>query len=248
MRGFAGNMCRDTVIATVRPCGRRRPHPAAADLVRRRDRRADRAVRRHAGQLGGEDGQPAGRRRGPGPGDRAAVLLPPHWQTAAVLLGCWAAGLAVDLDDLRTRRRAVRHRRPGRRRQAHRRPASATPSAWPRWPPPLREVPAGFADYVVEVRGHGDHFTPYAEDRPGQTRRWPGAIAADPRGAVPARDQRGRRLGLARRRPGADRRRRPSGSARLAARAARRGRHDRPVRTARPSRLRAPGRRREASP
>ena len=30
---------------------------------------------------------------GLGPGDRAAVPLPPHWQTAAVLLGCWSAGL-----------------------------------------------------------------------------------------------------------------------------------------------------------
>ncbi|WDZ83007.1 TIGR03089 family protein [Micromonospora cathayae] len=29
------------------------------------------------------------------PGDRAAVLLPPHWQTAVVLMGCWAAGVAV---------------------------------------------------------------------------------------------------------------------------------------------------------
>jgi len=29
------------------------------------------------------------------PGDQAAVLLPPHWQTAAVLLGAWSAGLAV---------------------------------------------------------------------------------------------------------------------------------------------------------
>jgi uncharacterized protein (TIGR03089 family) len=28
-------------------------------------------------------------------GDRAAVLLPPHWQTAGVLLGAWAAGVAV---------------------------------------------------------------------------------------------------------------------------------------------------------
>ena len=28
-------------------------------------------------------------------GDRAAVLLPPHWQTAAVLLGAWSAGLKV---------------------------------------------------------------------------------------------------------------------------------------------------------
>src|SRR5689334_14922576 len=32
---------------------------------------------------------------GLGPGDRAEVRLPPHWQTAAVLLGCWAAGLEV---------------------------------------------------------------------------------------------------------------------------------------------------------
>src|SRR5215468_11711046 len=34
---------------------------------------------------------------GLGPGDRALVLLPPHWQTAAVLLGCWSAGLSVVL-------------------------------------------------------------------------------------------------------------------------------------------------------
>jgi uncharacterized protein (TIGR03089 family) len=31
------------------------------------------------------------------PGDRAAVLLPPHWQTAAVLLGLWSAGVAVSI-------------------------------------------------------------------------------------------------------------------------------------------------------
>jgi uncharacterized protein (TIGR03089 family) len=28
-------------------------------------------------------------------GSRAAVLLPPHWQTAVVLLGCWATGVEV---------------------------------------------------------------------------------------------------------------------------------------------------------
>jgi uncharacterized protein (TIGR03089 family) len=28
-------------------------------------------------------------------GDRAAVLLPPHWQTAAILLGLWSSGIAV---------------------------------------------------------------------------------------------------------------------------------------------------------
>jgi uncharacterized protein (TIGR03089 family) len=30
-------------------------------------------------------------------GGRAAALLPPHWQTAAVLLGSWAAGLSVNV-------------------------------------------------------------------------------------------------------------------------------------------------------
>jgi uncharacterized protein (TIGR03089 family) len=32
---------------------------------------------------------------GLGTGNRAAVLLPPHWQTAAVVLGAWSAGLTV---------------------------------------------------------------------------------------------------------------------------------------------------------
>ncbi|MET7804131.1 TIGR03089 family protein [Micromonospora chersina] len=29
------------------------------------------------------------------PGDRVAVLLPPHWRTAAVLIGAWSVGLSV---------------------------------------------------------------------------------------------------------------------------------------------------------
>src|SRR5436190_11821700 len=29
------------------------------------------------------------------PGDRAVTLLPPHWQSAAILLGCWSAGISV---------------------------------------------------------------------------------------------------------------------------------------------------------
>ena len=35
---------------------------------------------------------------GLGPGSRAAVLLPPHWQTAAVLLGAWSVGVSVSFD------------------------------------------------------------------------------------------------------------------------------------------------------
>ncbi|WP_422773330.1 TIGR03089 family protein [Plantactinospora sp. WMMC1484] len=102
---------------------------------------------------------------GVAPGDPAGVLLPPHWQTAAVLLGCWSAGLAVD------------GARPGERAghpvevlfAAADRVAEA--DAWPAGEryalalaplaAPLRDLPAGWTDYVVEVRGHGDHFAPY---------------------------------------------------------------------------------------
>jgi uncharacterized protein (TIGR03089 family) len=35
-------------------------------------------------------------------GGRAAVLLPPHWQTAAVLLGAWTAGVSVNFHSAAT--------------------------------------------------------------------------------------------------------------------------------------------------
>jgi uncharacterized protein (TIGR03089 family) len=51
-----------------------------------------------ATDLGGWAARTAGLLRdgwGLGIGSRAAVLLPPHWQTAAVLLGAWSIGVAV---------------------------------------------------------------------------------------------------------------------------------------------------------
>jgi len=39
---------------------------------------------------------------GLGPGSRAAVLLPPHWQTAAVVLGAWSVGVSVSFEGLAT--------------------------------------------------------------------------------------------------------------------------------------------------
>ncbi|MDO3701112.1 TIGR03089 family protein [Micromonospora sp. C28SCA-DRY-2] len=102
-----------------------------------------------------------------GPGDTAGVLLPPHWQTAGVLLGCWSAGLAVA-------------REPGPVGALFATPDRAGEAdAWPAderyalalhpFALPLPQVPPGFADYVVEVRAHGDQFTPYAPPGPGET-------------------------------------------------------------------------------
>lgn len=94
---------------------------------------------------------------GLGAGDTVGVVLPPHWQTAAVLLGAWAAGLAV-------------------RAAGPPEPVDAlfsTPGAADGWAAPdqyatgllplampLRDVPAGFVDYPTEVRNYGDHFRP----------------------------------------------------------------------------------------
>ena len=95
---------------------------------------------------------------GLGEGDAVAVLLPPHWQTAAVLLGTWAAGLAADLGGEPQSVEAL-FTSPDR---------VAAASAWPsgdRYATgllplamPLRELPAGFVDYVVDVRNFGDRF------------------------------------------------------------------------------------------
>ncbi|MET8250043.1 TIGR03089 family protein [Micromonospora sp. NPDC005197] len=98
------------------------------------------------------------------PGTAAGVLLPPHWQTAAVLLGCWAAKVtvadtpgAVDVLFAAADRLDEAQSWPADERYV----LGLAPLAVP-----LRQVPPGFADYVVEVRGHGDHFTPQSGPGP----------------------------------------------------------------------------------
>lgn len=114
---------------------------------------------------------------GLGYGSRAAVLLPPHWQTAAVLLGAWSAGVAVSLRLAATAGLPVVG--PG----AHD-PLDATfvssrrlddwledvPDACHRFVlglapngAPLDEVPAGYLDYLAEVRRHPDSLPAYAQ-------------------------------------------------------------------------------------
>ena len=104
---------------------------------------------------------------GLGPGDRAAVLLPPHWQSAAVLLGCWSAGLAVVGDsgpdvvsaavDVAFAAVDVVFAAVDRAGEA---PAAGDRLALGLAPMalPLRSVPDGFADYVITVRAHGDRY------------------------------------------------------------------------------------------
>ncbi len=99
---------------------------------------------------------------GLGPGDTAAVWLPPHWQTAAVLLGCWSAGLAVaygapDGDDARVVFAAtdvIAAAGDGPGEEADERYALGLAPLGR----PLGQAPPGWVDYVVEVRGHADRY------------------------------------------------------------------------------------------
>lgn len=112
---------------------------------------------------------------GLGTGSRAAVLLPPHWQTAAVLLGTWSAGVAVSFrlaataglpvlgpgaDEPLDATFVARHRLddwldnvPDAR---HRFVLGLAPAA-----APLRDVPAGHRDYIAEVHGYAGRPVPH---------------------------------------------------------------------------------------
>jgi uncharacterized protein (TIGR03089 family) len=94
---------------------------------------------------------------GLGSGDRATVVLPPHWQTAAVLLGCWTAGLSVgDSGAVVFATEALDSA------AADRFLLGLAPMGLP-----IRgALPPGWLDYVAEVRGHGDHFAPVTPVRP----------------------------------------------------------------------------------
>ncbi|POX39703.1 TIGR03089 family protein [Streptomyces sp. Ru73] len=95
------------------------------------------------------------------PGDRLALLLPTHWQTAVWLLACSSVGVVADVggdpaaadvvvsgpDTLEAARACS-----GERVALALRPLGG------RFPEP----PAGFADYAAEVPAQGDRFAPYA--------------------------------------------------------------------------------------
>ncbi len=152
-------------------------------------------------------------------GARAAVLLPPHWQTAAILLGCWSAGLSLVRG--RGRRRVHRHR-PGRGGARDRCRRGVRPLAR--------------ADGHAAARGAGRRDR--LRDRGARPRRPVRAVPPGGsrlrRGRHPfaragggRRDRTGHRTGHLRQGPGPDRRqrdRRRRGRAGLAAGAARRRR------------------------
>jgi uncharacterized protein (TIGR03089 family) len=84
---------------------------------------------------------------GLGPGDVAGVNLPPHWQTSAILLACWTAGLAVA-------------HRAGDADVSFGLPGTGCDYAVGLHPLalPVKELEAGQRDWVLAARVHGDSY------------------------------------------------------------------------------------------
>lgn len=92
-------------------------------------------------------------------GDRVAVLLPAHWQTAAVLLGAWWLGCEVTLDPVEAadaRAALVTADRLGAVDGVDE-VAALSLDPFGRG---LDDLPIGVTDYATTVRVHGDDFFP----------------------------------------------------------------------------------------
>ncbi|TQC41631.1 TIGR03089 family protein [Rhodococcus sp. WS4] len=91
------------------------------------------------------------------PGARVAVLLPAHWQTAAVLLGAWWAGAEVVLEPDADADVALVSAQHLDDVEDVPEVAALSLDAFGR---PVPDLPIGITDYATSVRVHGDQFRP----------------------------------------------------------------------------------------
>ncbi len=100
---------------------------------------------------------------GAGPGSRIAVLLPAHWQTAAVLLGVWYIGAEVVLgsgsETVSADVALCTADRIGDADAAVGTGEIAVLSLDP-FGKPVADLPVGMTDYATSVRVHGDQIVP----------------------------------------------------------------------------------------
>ena len=112
------------------------------------------------------------------PGSTVTVLLPPHWQTAAVLLGVWSCGAAVRESPepgesgvaLVAQTRLAEFEDEGDADHLDVLGLSLHPLGMG-----MRDYTGAARDYALEVRTSGDVFTPYAPVDPAG----PGLVLAD---------------------------------------------------------------------
>jgi uncharacterized protein (TIGR03089 family) len=99
---------------------------------------------------------------GAGPGSRVAVLLPAHWQTAAVLFGIWWIGAEVVLTGLQEQGADIALCTADRLTDADDAVGAGEVAVLSLDPfgKPAPDLPVGVTDYATAVRVHGDQISP----------------------------------------------------------------------------------------
>lgn len=122
------------------------------------------------------------------PGDRVVIDLPVHWQSLVWLLSCWSVGAVAELTGQETPEGAQVVVTGADRLEAALDSGADEVVGTSLHPLglPLAEVPPMVWDYSTEVRGHGDHFSPYPVDPEapalvGRGTRTGAALTADAR-------------------------------------------------------------------
>jgi uncharacterized protein (TIGR03089 family) len=126
---------------------------------------------------------------GAGPTSRVAILLPAHWQTAAVLFGVWWIGAEVVLDGPPDNSADMALCTAERLGEADGRVAGGEVAVLSLDPfgRPAPDLPVGVTDYASAVRVHGDQIAPERHPGPALAGRSVDAILAECQTSAAAR-------------------------------------------------------------
>lgn len=118
------------------------------------------------------------------PGTRISVLLPAHWQTAAVLLAGWSCGAELVGDPASADVVLADAARLDLALAAE--AGTVVAFSMDAFGRGLSDLPAGAIDFATEVRVHGDDFVPW-DPVDGSAPAWDGATGAEVLDAARAR-------------------------------------------------------------
>jgi uncharacterized protein (TIGR03089 family) len=116
---------------------------------------------------------------GAGPASRVAVLLPAHWQTAAVLFGVWWIGAEAVLGSGPGDLALCTVERLDEADSAVEPGGEVAVLSLDPFGRPAPDLPIGVTDYATAVRVHGDQIVPERHPGPALAGRSVGEILAD---------------------------------------------------------------------
>ena len=122
-------------------------------------------------------------------GGAVAIALPPHWQTAAIILAAWELGCGVVEPSLSDPVDALFCAQPRLMELADAAASEVVVSSLHPMGLGVQAKPDHVIDYTTEVRNHGDHFTAYAPVDPSSLAVTAGSLALTHRSAAEAAQQ-----------------------------------------------------------